>query len=655
MKPGLLVPLALGAPVAVAMATLGEFALIALLSAPIALAAVHRARIEFGTPAQVLLALACGFVAFVLDLFWPPGRGLASEALRPFYVQLAYGSLLLIGIRLHLREPALGSAGTFATGLLVFLACGTVDIGDAYAVLLLGYAALAFGALRSEDIARGGRPALSVGDRRMRRAGLLVLVLSAGFTGLIAAAVPRLQSLAYDWALGFVDERHRAGFHEGPMMLGSLGDLLDSDEIVMRVEGDAGERLRGSVYTHYSAGRWLPPPSRDERAITLASAEQDVGPGGSVRAVVQFARAESDRFFMPTIAGAARLSPSDVRVDAFGGVRTVGDAAAMRLVLLESAGPPFASRGPEAADLLVPAVVREVVDRLVARWTADLTDPSDRIDALRAALESGFEYSLDGPPADADGRADPLVAFLTDHRSGHCEYFASAMTLLARGAGIPARLVTGYRIAEHNRFGDYAIVRERHAHAWTEVFLEGRGWVDVDPTPLRGASPDEAEWTPWWPALIDRGVVAWQRRGPEILLAVLVIGLAGVQLWRIRRDRTAADSLPEVVVEPPPEWFTGLLDRLDRSGLGRADSEPLESLARRLRAGSRGGSREASGFGEAALLLRRYTALRYGGEGSADRLREDFLLWTRRFRETSHETDEAASTPAPASTTEASP
>lgn len=628
-----LAPLALLVPAAVALATTGEFALIGLLAAPIAAAAIGRARIPLGTPAQVLAALACGLVAFVLDLLWPPGRGMATEALRPLYAQLAYGSLALIGIRLHLREPALGSAGTFALGLLVFLACGTVDVGRSFALLLVGYAALAFQALRGEDIRRGGRPSSLGGDPRLWAAGLLVLALSGVLTTALAAAVPRLQARVYDWALGFVDERRRAGFHDGPLALGSLGELLDSDEIVMRVEGDAGERLRGNVYTHYSGGRWLPPPSRDERSISLAPADPDAEVGADVKAVVRFARAESDRFFLPTIAGGVQASPSGVDVDTFGVLRTRRDEPPARLVLLASGGRPFASPDPEAIELHVPVAVREAVEEFVARTTSALAEPAQRITDLRAELERGYAYSLDGPDEDDETGVDPLLGFLTDRREGHCEYFASAMTLLARGAGVPARLVTGYRIAEHSRLGDYAIVRERHAHAWTEVFLEGRGWVDVDPSPLRGTGPFEAEWTPWWPALIDRGVVEWQRRGPESLLAALVVGLAVVQLWRIRRDRGNRRPEPAGVVESPPDWLTDLLDGLDRRGLGRAHSEPLESLARRVRAGSAADARDASGFGEAALLLRRYAALRYGGEGSAEQLREDFVQWNRRFRE----------------------
>lgn len=89
-----------------------------------------------------------------------------------------------------------------------------------------------------------------------------------------------------------------------------------------------------------------------------------------------------------------------------------------------------------------------------------------------------YFYTLE-PPRLA---ADAVDEFLFDTRRGFCEHFASAFTLLMRAAGIPARVVTGYQGGELNRLGDYLIVRQSDAHAWSEVWLDGRGWVRVDPT-----------------------------------------------------------------------------------------------------------------------------------------------------------------------------
>lgn len=77
---------------------------------------------------------------------------------------------------------------------------------------------------------------------------------------------------------------------------------------------------------------------------------------------------------------------------------------------------------------------------------------------------------------------DPVDTFLFETRRGFCEHYASAFTVMMRQAGIPARVVTGYQGGEINPLGDYLIVRQSDAHAWSEIWLEGEGWVRVDPT-----------------------------------------------------------------------------------------------------------------------------------------------------------------------------
>ncbi len=88
-----------------------------------------------------------------------------------------------------------------------------------------------------------------------------------------------------------------------------------------------------------------------------------------------------------------------------------------------------------------------------------------------------FFYTLT-PPRLGDNATDQ---FLFDTRSGFCEHYASAFAFMARAAGIPARLVTGYLGGEHNTLGDYWIVRQSDAHAWVEVWLDGH-WQRYDPT-----------------------------------------------------------------------------------------------------------------------------------------------------------------------------
>jgi hypothetical protein len=78
---------------------------------------------------------------------------------------------------------------------------------------------------------------------------------------------------------------------------------------------------------------------------------------------------------------------------------------------------------------------------------------------------------------------DPVDWFLFDIKTGYCEQFATAETLMLRSLSIPARLATGYSTGAYDPLLNQAVVRERDAHAWVEVWFPGHGWVPVDPTP----------------------------------------------------------------------------------------------------------------------------------------------------------------------------
>ena len=97
---------------------------------------------------------------------------------------------------------------------------------------------------------------------------------------------------------------------------------------------------------------------------------------------------------------------------------------------------------------------------------------------LRKFNAEEFYYTLQPPPLGNN----PVDRFLFDTRQGFCEHYASSFAVLMRAAGIPARIVLGYQGGEINPLGNYMIVRQADAHAWTEVWLPGRGWYRVDPT-----------------------------------------------------------------------------------------------------------------------------------------------------------------------------
>lgn len=97
---------------------------------------------------------------------------------------------------------------------------------------------------------------------------------------------------------------------------------------------------------------------------------------------------------------------------------------------------------------------------------------------LNYYTSNNFIYSLQ-PPLLGE---QPLDTFLFDTRKGYCEHYASSFTLMMRLAGIPARVVIGYQGGEWNEQGNYMIIRQSDAHAWSEVWLEEKGWVRIDPT-----------------------------------------------------------------------------------------------------------------------------------------------------------------------------
>jgi len=112
----------------------------------------------------------------------------------------------------------------------------------------------------------------------------------------------------------------------------------------------------------------------------------------------------------------------------------------------------------------------------------------DIIDAVLTMFrEQEYFYTL-RPPTLGD---DSVDEFLFGTRRGFCEHYAGSFALLMRAAGIPARVVTGYQGGEYNNVGNYLIVRQSDAHAWTEVWLENRGWVRIDPT--AAVSPSRIE------------------------------------------------------------------------------------------------------------------------------------------------------------------
>ncbi len=143
--------------------------------------------------------------------------------------------------------------------------------------------------------------------------------------------------------------------------------------------------------------------------------------------------------------------------------------------------------GPDDATLDATGATPRMRD--LARTAMQQGSPLERAGRLESYLIANYEYTLDLRPPVGD---NPIDDFLFNAKQGHCEYFASAMVLLLRTQGVPARLVTGFLGAEYNPIEGYYIVRQSNAHAWVEAWGgEGVGWRQFDPTPPSGRPVSE--------------------------------------------------------------------------------------------------------------------------------------------------------------------
>lgn len=138
----------------------------------------------------------------------------------------------------------------------------------------------------------------------------------------------------------------------------------------------------------------------------------------------------------------------------------------------------------------LPASFPKEIILLSKEITSNATTPYEKVTAIDNYL-SQFPYSdeIEPPP---DG-TDPIQYFLYNQKSGFCLYFASAMVVMLRAVDVPARLAVGYIPGEFGEQEGEYILRNKHYHAWPQVYFDGYGWVDVEATPSSGGSPVTAE------------------------------------------------------------------------------------------------------------------------------------------------------------------
>ncbi len=295
--------------------------------------------------------------------------------------------------------------------------------------------------------------------------------------------------------------RFISGFSE-KVELGEIGNIKESDAVVMRVKVNRAPaglprdlKWRGIALDHYDGRTWSKSDPRQD-AVTL----QEAG----FYKLEEYSHSRwriSQTFFLEALStnvvfasrkvlavskdiGFLRRDSSDSLYADRHLLRKVRYAAISELPEAEALQ---ASSGswpvPEQVKACCLQLPREDprIGRLAREITKGLPSPYRKALALESFLRDNYSYSLElrgSPKTD-----DPLAAFLFDIRRGHCEYFATAMTIMLRELGIPARLVNGFRIGEYNSIGDDWTVRQYDAHSWVEAYIAPAGWFEFDPTP----------------------------------------------------------------------------------------------------------------------------------------------------------------------------
>jgi protein-glutamine gamma-glutamyltransferase len=189
----------------------------------------------------------------------------------------------------------------------------------------------------------------------------------------------------------------------------------------------------------------------------------------------------------------------------------------------------------EATYLHLPSVDPRV-PQLAEKITRSAGNPYDKALALETYLKTHYAYTLQLPRTAVP---DPIANFLFERKQGHCEYFASALAVMLRTEGIPARVVTGFRSDEFNDLTGNYVVRAKDAHAWVEAYFPGYGWQTFDPTPGgTGGTPQgwhrlalyvdamSSFWRDW--------VVSYDASHQYVLGQTAVSGTRG--LWEDARD-----------------------------------------------------------------------------------------------------------------------
>lgn len=290
------------------------------------------------------------------------------------------------------------------------------------------------------------------------------------------------------------------------------GPIPRGGQPFLYVEAKNAPYLLGQVFDKYDLGRWSRTPAVERtllnRGGSFALPAGLDSEGGRERVTVRLTRELPDLLLLPE--GTRQLEcaswhvlgnpPLHLRAWVSSPLTTysVQIAPPVRLSALGAAHAPVGGEkaaaawgkgpevkqvgdGPPATTRWVPPGTDARVRELAREWTRGCATDVEKVRALFARLGERCRYDT---AALTPRGADPVTHLLFESRAGYCMHFATALAVLCRIAGVPARLATGYApgsALDRSKPREFA-VRPRDAHAWTHVWLEGHGWVSVDAT-----------------------------------------------------------------------------------------------------------------------------------------------------------------------------
>ena len=434
----------------------------------------------------------------------------------------------------------------------------------------------------------GGRLDGRPGGRRQWAGFLIAMLLAAG------TAVPASQSLhqthmaLQTWVIDTLAGGHsESDPYQRQTRIGDIGRLKLSERILWRLDYPPPVslplRLRQGVFNRHDHGLWL------ARRDSFAAQVDDVASSGATLHLSGETREGRSLLPVPLDARAV-AGPGRIERNPFG-ITRVAEAPPQITMSIRRMADRTLSAAPEPADLALAPRDATLFKRLPELAALTGRPARERIAGLEAWFGEHFRYTLD---LTERGTARDLERFLLHDRAGHCEYFATSTVLLLRALGVPARYVSGYSVQEFSRLEKRFLIRERHAHAWVEAYVDGH-WIEIDTTPGVWVAMEE-DAAPVWRPLVDLASFAlhrftgWRADGggalPLLILMVVATGALMAYLWHRRQPVTrraasgepAADALPSAVVSA----FRALETEFAQLGLPRAAAETPRVWLQRL-------------------------------------------------------------------------